>query len=41
LLYGSVPRYMRRSHHPREEASTQMAMDYIARSPAAQAAPRD
>ncbi len=31
-------RYMRPSHHPSTEASTQMAMDYLARSPAARAA---
>ena len=31
-------RYLRPSHHPSTEASTQMAMDYLERSPAAQAA---
>ena len=31
-------RYLRPSHHPSTEASTQMAMDYLAQSPAAQAA---
>ena len=35
----TVPlRYMRPSHHPRTEASTQMAMDYLEHSPAAKAA---
>jgi hypothetical protein len=37
-LYGAAPRYLRPSHHPNREASTQMALDYLARSPAAQAA---
>jgi uncharacterized protein len=31
-------RYLRPSHHPSTEASTQMAMDYLAQSPAARAA---
>jgi predicted metal-dependent hydrolase len=31
-------RYMRPSHHPSTEASTQMAIDYLAQSPAARAA---
>ena len=35
----TVPlRYLRPSHHPSGEASTQMAMDYLAQSPAARAA---
>jgi hypothetical protein len=38
-LMVTVPiRYLRPSHHPGTEASTQMAMDYLKRSPAAQAA---
>jgi len=37
-LYGSVPRYLRRSHHPRQEASTENALAYLERSPAARAA---
>jgi predicted metal-dependent hydrolase len=31
-------RYLRPSHHPSTEASTQMAVDYLAQSPAARAA---
>jgi uncharacterized protein len=31
-------RYLRPSHHPSTEASTKMAMDYLAQSPAANAA---
>jgi predicted metal-dependent hydrolase len=38
MLYGAVPRYVRPGHHPVQEASTQMALDYLARSPAARAA---
>ena len=37
-LYGAAPRYIRPSHHPITEGSTEMAMVYLARSPAAQAA---
>jgi uncharacterized protein len=38
-LIVTVPiRYLRPSHHPSTEASTQMAMDYLAHSPAARAA---
>ena len=37
-LYGAAPRYLRPRHHPSEEASTSMALEYLARSPAAQAA---
>jgi predicted metal-dependent hydrolase len=38
-LLVTVPgRYLRPSHHPSEEASTQMAMDYLEHSPAARAA---
>ena len=38
LLYGAAPRYLRPGHHPIQEASTQMALEYLARSPAARAA---
>jgi|SRR5271166_3785481 len=38
LFMSSTLRYMRPSHHPSTEASTQMAMDYLAQSPAARAA---
>lgn len=31
-------RYMRPSHHPNDEANTQMAVDYLNYSPAAKAA---
>jgi predicted metal-dependent hydrolase len=31
-------RYMRPSHHPGTEANTQMAIDYLAHSPAVKAA---
>src|ERR1700759_5747120 len=38
-LVVTVPgRYLRPSHHPSKEASTQMAMDYLEHSPAARAA---
>jgi hypothetical protein len=37
-LLGAAPRYVRPGHHPNQEASTQMALDYLARSPAARAA---
>jgi hypothetical protein len=37
-LYGAAPRYLRPSHHPNSEASTETAFGYLARSPAAQAA---
>lgn len=37
--FVTVPvRYLRPSHHPSTEASTEMAMDYLAHSPAARAA---
>jgi predicted metal-dependent hydrolase len=36
-LLGSVPRYLRPGHHPSREASTEEALAYLARSPAAQA----
>ena len=41
LLYGAVPRYMRRSHHPSQEATTAWALRYLERSPAASVAQRD
>ncbi|MDQ1391197.1 MAG: uncharacterized protein QOF30_174 [Acidimicrobiaceae bacterium] len=34
-LTSSVPRYLRPSHHPSQEASTEEALAYLARSPAA------
>lgn len=37
-LFDRVPRYLKPSYHPNQDFSTQMALDYIARSPAAQAA---
>lgn len=37
-LFGAAPRYIRPGHHPNQEASTQMALEYLARSPAARAA---
>ena len=38
FLMASTLRYLRPSHHPSTEASTQMALDYLASSPAARAA---
>jgi predicted metal-dependent hydrolase len=38
LMVTCTLRYLRPSHHPSTEASTQMAMDYLAQSPAARAA---
>ena len=38
LLVTVPTRYLRPSHHPSTEASTQMAMDYLEHSPAARAA---
>lgn len=38
LIVTSQIRYLRPSHHPSSEASTQMAMDYLEHSPAARAA---
>jgi predicted metal-dependent hydrolase len=38
MVMACTLRYLRPSHHPSTEASTQMAMDYLAQSPAAQAA---
>ncbi|HWC33287.1 MAG TPA: metal-dependent hydrolase [Mycobacteriales bacterium] len=37
-LMMAVPRYCRPSYHPSQEADTQVALDYLARSPAAIAA---
>jgi len=41
LLYGAVPRYMRRRHHPSQEATTAWALQYLRRSPAASVAQID
>ena len=38
MLVMTVPRYFRRGYHPSQEADTQVALDYLATSPAAQAA---
>jgi predicted metal-dependent hydrolase len=38
LLVTTPVRYLRPGHHPNMEASTEMAMEYLAKSPAAQAA---
>ena len=38
LLVTTPVRYMRPSHHPNDEADTQMAIDYLEYSPAAKAA---
>jgi uncharacterized protein len=37
-LVLAVPRYCRRDYHPSQEADTQVALDYLASSPAARAA---
>ena len=37
-LFDRVPRYMKPSYHPSQDFSTEMALDYIARSPAAREA---
>jgi predicted metal-dependent hydrolase len=37
-LVLAIPRYCRRSYHPSQEADTQVALDYLAKSPAAVAA---
>ena len=37
-LVLAVPRYCRASYHPSQEADTQVALDYLATSPAATAA---
>lgn len=34
-LFGAVPGYLRPSYHPSEEASTEVALAYLSRSPAA------
>lgn len=38
MLLRSVPRYLRRDHHPRDEADSDLALDYLRRSPAVAAA---
>ncbi|WP_231985792.1 metal-dependent hydrolase [Mycobacterium sp. E3247] len=38
LMVTTPVRYMRPSHHPNDEANTQMAIDYLAYSPVAKAA---
>ena len=38
LIVNCTLRYLRPSHHPSTECSTQMALDYLAQSPAARAA---
>jgi predicted metal-dependent hydrolase len=37
-LVMAIPRYCRRDYHPSQEADTQVALDYLANSPAATAA---
>jgi predicted metal-dependent hydrolase len=37
-LVGAIPRYCRKDYHPSREADTQVALDYLATSPAATAA---
>jgi uncharacterized protein len=41
LLLGEAPVYLRPSHHPSQVCSTRRALDYLMRSPAAQAAGYD
>jgi predicted metal-dependent hydrolase len=41
LLLGEAPVYLRPSHHPSQVCSTEQALAYIRRSPAAQAAGYD
>jgi predicted metal-dependent hydrolase len=38
MLLRSVPRYLRRDHHPRDEADSALALEYLQRSPAVRAA---
>jgi predicted metal-dependent hydrolase len=38
MLLRSVPRYLRRDHHPRDEADSALALEYLRRSPAVKAA---
>lgn len=38
ILFGGVPRYLRPGYNPVQEFSTQQALDYLERSPAARAA---
>jgi len=40
-LFGAIPRYLRRDHHPSKEGSLDRAIAYLAVSPAAQAASRE
>jgi len=37
MLLKSVPRYLRRDHHPRDEADAAVALAYLERSPAVRA----
>ena len=37
-IFGRLPNYLRPSYHPRQEFSTERALEYIARSPAAREA---
>ena len=38
MLAGAIPRYCTKRYHPSQEADTQVALDYLATSPAAIAA---
>src|SRR5205823_9447782 len=38
VLFGTVPKYLKPGYNPVQEFDTQLALDYLARSPAAQAA---
>jgi predicted metal-dependent hydrolase len=38
LLVFAIPRYCKASYHPSQEADTAVALEYLARSPAAVAA---
>lgn len=38
MLLKSVPRYLRPDHHPRDEADSDLALEYLERSPAVRAA---
>lgn len=40
-LAAAMPRYLRRRHHPSQEATTAWALQYLAQSPAASTAPSD
>ena len=37
-VFGTVPDYLRRDHHPSQHGSTQAALDYLAASPTARSA---